>query len=72
MSRKYFLLTYLYVSIQTGLVAVNWIVVTGDEWAAQKMLDVGGPYALCPLYATKGKVWKAVLVLKLLYCWNRK
>ncbi|XP_060607686.1 uncharacterized protein LOC132759843 [Ruditapes philippinarum] len=36
-----------------GLVAVNWIVVTGDEWAAQTMMDRGGPYALCPLFATK-------------------
>ncbi|XP_045171337.2 uncharacterized protein C56G2.4-like isoform X2 [Mercenaria mercenaria] len=37
----------------SGLVAVNLIVVTGDEWIAQTMMDRGGPYALCPLYATE-------------------
>ena len=43
-----------FVSVITGPVAMNWFVVTGDEYAAQRMLNFGVLNA-CPDFITESK-----------------
>ena len=56
-----------FVSVITGPVAMNWFVVIGDEYAAQRMLNFGVLNA-CPGFITESKS----LMTFVLFKWDQR